>query len=136
MTCRYLTQNMNIDLRPETYQPSMNEDGGYIDSMPNFKNITNGVICPCSTSEKVFLSRISFSTHMKSKRHTKWLSEINNNRRNYVVENANLKETVKYQRIIIANYEKEIRDLKQRMSKSLYDIDNTINLLDIDEIDD
>jgi len=73
---------------------------------------------------------------MKSKRHTKWLSEINNNRRNYVVENANLKETVKYQRIIIANYEKEIRDLKQRMSKSLYDIDNTINLLDIDEIDD
>jgi hypothetical protein len=73
--------------------------------------IKSGVRCPCgSRKDKVFETHSTFSAHIKTKSHQKWLSNLNLNKANYYVENENLKETIQNQRIIIAKMEKDIQN--------------------------
>jgi hypothetical protein len=126
---------MEIERKPDIYQPSNDFNGNYIDSIPNFKFNNHGIICPCANKDKIFLSRSSFTCHTKTKKHIKWLEEINNNKSNYLVENISLNEIVKNQRLIIANSEKEIRELKKKIDYLTPKYDPGVDLLGLNELD-
>ena len=101
--------NMNLVIEPETYSPSINEEGHYVDQCPHASAMHNGIRCPCgSRRDKVFDTTSSFNTHMKSKCHQIWLATLNLNKKNYFQESEELKITVQNQRLIIARLEKEL----------------------------
>lgn len=126
---------MDITIEPNIYQPGINFSGDYIDNIPNFKFNTSGFICPCSNRDKVFLTRTSFIGHTKTKKHITWLDNINNNKSNYLVDNLSLKETIKNQKIIIARYEKQIRDLNKQIDDLTPKYDPGVDLLGLNDLD-
>jgi hypothetical protein len=98
---------MDLTLQPDTYVPSIDENGNYIDKIILF---THGLRCLCgSRKDKTYDSITSFSTHIKTKTHTKWLEYLNLNKANYYVECENLKITLKNQQTIIAKLEKDLQ---------------------------
>jgi hypothetical protein len=98
---------MELIVEPELYAPSINENGDYIDKVP--ASIKNGILCPCgSRKDKVYDNSASFSAHMKTKIHSRWLVSLNLNKSNFYTENIRLEELVKNQRIIIGKLEKEL----------------------------
>ena len=110
---------MDLFLLPDTYTPSVNNNGDYIDNMDNLNNLNNGIKCPCG-STKTFKSKSNLSTHFKTERHKKWLLNLNNNKQNYYVENENNKKIIEEQKKIISQLEKENK------KKSLH-IDNLLD---------
>lgn len=104
------TLNMEIAVESDIYSPSIDDKGNYVDRMPYFNHIQNGVRCPCGTrKDKTYDCPAYFANHIKTKTHQKWLSDMNVNKSNYFVENVQLKETIRNQQQIIAKMEKEIQ---------------------------
>lgn len=102
---------MEIVLEPELYSPSMDDMGNYVDKIPPFSNIKNGLRCPCaSRKDKCYNSQSIFSKHIQTKYHQKWLLDTNLNRANYYTENIQLKDTVYNQQLIIARMEKDLKN--------------------------
>lgn len=100
---------MDLSLESDIYEPNIDNNGNYIDYIPTSSKFTNGLRCPCgSRKDHIFDSRPAFSTHIKSKTHQKWLSDLNTNKTNFYTECEKLKEVVNSQKIIIAKLEKEI----------------------------
>lgn len=100
---------MELIIESDIYSPIINESGEYIDKIPHFNNIKNRLRCACGTrKDKTYDCYNSFSNHIKTKTHIKWLLELNMNNTNFFVENEKLKETIHTQKIIIAKFEKEI----------------------------
>ena len=100
---------MDLIVESDIYSPSIDINGNYIDKVPSFVNITNGLRCPCGArKDKTYDCSSYFSTHIKSKTHQKWLNELNINKTNLYVENIKIKETINNQRLIIAKMEKEL----------------------------
>ena len=78
---------MDLMLDSDTYEPSIDSNGNYLDYIPPSSHFKNGLRCGCgSRKNHIFDTRISFSTHIKTKAHQKWLSELNINKRNYVMQ--------------------------------------------------
>lgn len=101
---------MELVVEPELYAPSVDETGKYVDKIPSFAINKKGLQCPCGArKDKIYETYNTFSCHIKTKNHQKWLENLNLNRANYYVENEQLKETMQNQRIIIARMEKEIQ---------------------------
>lgn len=133
---------MELVVEPDTYSPSLDYEGNYIDTMPTTYVLQKGLYCPCGTRlQKAFTSSSKFSAHMKTKTHQKWLEQINRNKSNYLVESEKLKKTVQSQQKIIAELEIEVKNksltidylTKQLMSDNTQKIVNhcEMNLLDI-----
>ena len=102
---------MQLVTEPDVYIPSIDEAGNYIDKIPSFHIIKKGLICPCGTrKDKLYDSHSSFSSHIKTKNHQKWLANINLNKVNYYMENEELCQTIQNQRLIIASLEKSINN--------------------------
>ena len=102
---------MDLIVEPDIYSPSVDNNGNYINKIPSFTNLKNGLRCPCGTrKDKCYESASNFSTHIKTKKHIKWLSDVNLNRANYFVENVNLKETITSQKLIISRMEKDLQN--------------------------
>ena len=100
---------MDLVVEPDIYTPSIDDNGSYIDKIPSFNNIKNGLRCPCGTrKDKTYDCVAYFASHIKTLTHKKWLSSMNVNKSNYYIENIQLKETIQNQKLIIAKYEKEI----------------------------
>jgi hypothetical protein len=79
---------MELALDSDIYCPGNDIGGNYIDVSPSFVKIKNGLRCPCgSRRDKVYDCGSSFSIHMKTKTHQKWLANLNLNKTNYFVEN-------------------------------------------------
>ncbi len=101
---------MELQTEPDTYSPSINNLGQYVDFVPSFNNITNGMRCPCASRRwKTYLTSSLFSSHTKTKIHQTWLQNLNLNKANYFTESENLKSIVKEQRIVIAQMDKDIQ---------------------------
>ena len=99
---------MDLAIEPEFYEPTIDENKNYSDYLPPSSKFTNGLRCPCgSRKEHVFDHRQSFSTHIKTKTHLKWLIDLNNNKMNYFTENLKMNETILNQKIIIAKLQRE-----------------------------
>ena len=102
---------MELVVEPDVYSPSVDNDGNYIDKIPAFNTIKKGLICPCgSRKDKFYDSHSSFSSHIKSKIHQKWLDGLNTNKINYFVENEKLQQTIQNQRLIIAQLDKDLQN--------------------------
>jgi hypothetical protein len=98
---------MDITITPDTYLPSVDEAGNYID---NISVIKNGLFCPCgSRKDKSYENVSKFSTHCKTKSHQKWLMILNQNKANYYVEMLKNKDVIENQRKIIAQLENQLR---------------------------
>jgi hypothetical protein len=102
---------MDLTIESEFYEPSIDELGNYIDYLPSASKLKNGIRCPCGTrKEHIFDSRQSFSGHVKTKTHIKWLNDINMNKMNYFTENIKLNEIINNQKLIIAKFQRENED--------------------------
>ena len=98
-----------IAVDSDIYEPNIDDKGSYADYLPSSSKFSNGLRCPCGArKDHIFDSRGSFSNHIKTKTHQKWLSDLNTNKMNFYSECEKLKEVVKSQQIIIARLEKEI----------------------------
>lgn len=100
---------MDLIVEPDIYSPGMDEKGNYVDRIPSFNNLKNGLRCPCgSRKDKTYDCQSYFASHLKTKTHSKWLQDMNVNKANFFTENVILKETLNNQKLIIAKMEKEI----------------------------
>lgn len=100
---------MELSLESDIYEPNIDECGNYNDHIPPSSKFKNGFRCPCGArKEHIFDNRSSFGTHIKTKTHQKWLSELNTNKMNFYTETEKLKELVNSQKLIIARLEKEV----------------------------
>ena len=99
---------MDLSLESDIYEPCVNENNVYVDYLPTSSNFKNGLRCSCGTrKEHIFDSRPSFSIHIKTKTHQKWLLDLNTNKINYFTENIQLKDIINTQKIIIAKLQRE-----------------------------
>jgi len=136
---------MELVTEPDIYSPSISDNGNYIDKIPSFNNLNNGLRCPCGArKDKTYDTRTIFSNHIKTQCHQKWLDTLNLNKANYYIENEQLKETLQNQRIIIGKLEKNVQNkimtidyLTQQINKvslnNKVSLDNSvdINLIDL-----
>lgn len=101
---------MELSLQPDIYVPSIDDNGKYIDIIPNKVFINNiGIKCPCCTRiNKVYQTRVQFSSHIKTKTHNEWLQKLSKEHLNYYSQVQEQLITLQNQKIIIANFEKEI----------------------------
>lgn len=127
---------MELVTEPDLYMPSIDNIGNYIDKIPSFNNLKHGIRCPCgSRKDKTYDTYGVFSTHIKTKSHQKWLSNLNLNKSNYYIENENLKTTLHNQRLIIAKLEKEVQNKLMTidyLTKQLVNNNNPIDLMNFD----
>jgi hypothetical protein len=99
---------MDLAVEPDIYEPSIDDNGNYSDYLPPSSKFKYGLRCPCgSRKEHIFDTRVSFSGHIKTKTHSKWLSDLNANKMNYFTENIKLNETIMNQKLIIARLQRE-----------------------------
>lgn len=99
---------MELVTEPDTYAPGTDDTGNYIDQIPVF--IHGGIRCPCgSRKNQVYESRSVFTQHIKCIAHQKWLTNLNQNKSNYYIENRELTHTIQQQRMIIAKLEKDLQ---------------------------
>jgi len=97
---------MDLTVTPDTYTPSVNSNGDYIDNIPQIKH---GIYCLCgSRKDKTYENHASFTVHIKSKTHQKWLTTLNQNKANYYVEMVKHRELAENQRKIIAQLENQL----------------------------
>ncbi len=100
---------MELIVEPDIYSPSIDELGNYVDKIPSYANLQNGLRCPCgSRKDKTYDTHTIFRQHIKTTSHQKWLSNLNLNKANYYIENEKLKEVIQNQKLIIAKLEKDI----------------------------
>ena len=100
---------MELITEPDIYSPSVSDNGSYIDKIPSFNSLKNGLRCPCGArKDKTYDTHNIFSSHIKTKCHQNWLSNLNLNKANYYIENEKLKETLQNQKLIIAKLEKDV----------------------------
>ena len=99
---------MDLAIEPDIYEPSIDDKGNYSDYLPPSSKFKHGLRCACgSRKEHVFDTRVSFSGHIKTKTHTKWLSDLNANKLNYFTENIKLNEIISNQKLVIARLQRE-----------------------------
>ena len=131
---------MELAVESDIYSPSIDDKGNYVDRMPSFNNIKNGLRCPCGTrKDKTYDCTTYFSNHIKTKSHQKWLADMNTNKSNFFLENISLKDTINNQKQIIGKLEKEIQIklktidyLTQQMTMKDANYNTVNNLLDFD----
>ena len=99
---------MDLIVESDIYEPCIDDNGNYSDYLPSSSKFKNGLRCPCgSRKEHIFDTRQSFSGHVKTKTHQKWISDLNTNKMNYFTENIKLNETINNQKLIIARLQRE-----------------------------
>jgi len=130
---------MNLSLESDIYEPNTDGGGNYADFLPPSSKFKNGLRCPCGArKDHIFDSRQSFSSHIKSKTHLKWLSDLNTNKMNFFTECEKLKEIVNSQKIIIAKLEKEVNTHKHtiiNLAQQLASKGSENSILDLDSFD-
>jgi hypothetical protein len=114
---------MELAVEPDTYAPSMDATGNYVDVLPSLLQRKNGIRCPCSRNEK---SCANLAAHFKTKTHQAWVQQLNLNKTNFVVQNEELRALVKQQRLVIAQLERDVQNkmvtidyLTRQLTKSI-----------------
>jgi len=99
---------MDLTLESDIYEPCINDEGNYVDYLPTSSKFKYGLRCSCgSRKEHVFDSRQSFSGHIKTKTHIKWITDLNLNKMNFFTENIKLNETINNQKLVIGKLQRE-----------------------------
>jgi hypothetical protein len=126
---------MELSIDSDIYEPNIDDNGNYVDHLPSSSKFTNGLRCPCGArKDHIFDSRASFSSHIKTKTHQKWTSDLNTNKMNFYSECEKLKEVVKSQQIIMAKLEREINTKLKTidyLTQQLMNKDSSQNSVDL-----
>ena len=131
---------MELIVEPDTYTPSIDGQGNYIDVIPPSSKLKHGLYCPCgSRGHKMFTTTSSFSSHTKTKVHQQWLIQLNRNKANFFVESEKLRKTVHQQQKLIAELELESKSksltidyLTRQLTLEKSDpVPSSLNLLDL-----
>jgi len=126
---------MELSIDSDIYEPNIDDNGNYVDHLPSSSKFTNGLRCPCGArKDHIFDSRASFSSHIKTKTHQKWTSDLNTNKMNFYLECEKLKEVVKSQQIIMAKLEREINTKLKTidyLTQQLMNKDSSQNSVDL-----
>jgi hypothetical protein len=102
---------MDLATESDVYCPSVNDLGQYIDKIPSFTNLPDGLRCVCGARRaKVYKSHAVFASHIKTKVHQKWLCEINVSQPNLYKENLEMKQTIRNQQLIISRMDAEMSE--------------------------
>ena len=102
---------MDLATESDVYCPSVNDLGQYMDKIPSFTNLPDGLRCVCGARRtKVYKSHAVFASHIKTKAHQKWLCEINVSQPNLYKENLEMKQTIRNQQLIISRMDKEMSE--------------------------
>ena len=107
---------MELATVPDTYCPSMDEHGKYVDRVPS---MANGLRCLCMShcakrKDNIYTTAPMFKEHIKTKTHVEWLEkDVNANRSNYYKENQTLRKDVSDQKRMIGQQNQTI-DEKDR----------------------
>ena len=118
---------MDLSLTPDTYTLGIDELGNYIDIIPS---IRQGIICPCAArKDKVYETTSKFNTHIKTKRHQKWVVDMNRNKANHYNELLQCKEVVEQQKKLIAQRDLEIIQKDSEIFKKGKHIECLLNQL-------
>ncbi len=126
---------MDISLTPDTYTPVVNDVGNYVDKIPSIKK---GIYCACGSRRDKVYTNSTFSGHIKTKHHQKWLQSLNENKMNYYVELLKCKEIISSQQEIIQRMENKMSDKLltiDYLTRQLYEKEkptHSVNLLDIE----
>jgi len=104
-------------LTPDTYAPSVGDNGKYFDSSTSiaFGRNTPGIGCGCG-SRTVFKSRQGFTQHCARPIHKKWLTVLDNESKNHFKELQKSRETIRHQQLLIAHRDKRIIELERTIS--------------------
>lgn len=97
---------MNVALTPDTYVPGVSENGVYVDVLPSSIPVC-GLKCPCF--DRYYSNRDKFVQHIKCKRHTEWMKQLNLDKHNFFKKCVELEQTVRQQRLLIAELENKSR---------------------------
>lgn len=131
---------MEIIVEPDVYTPSIDDNGNYVDKIPSFNTLKDGLRCSCGARrDKIYKSYSVFSQHVKTKIHQKWLSDLDLNRANFYIENEKLREVIQNQRLIIAKFEKDLNNKSMTIDYLTKQLNNSTkittigNLLDMDD---
>ena len=109
---------MELATVPDTYCPSMDEDGKYVDRVPSMVMV-NGLRCLCMShcakrKDNIYTTAAQFTAHIKTRTHIEWLEkDVNANRSNYYKENQTLRKDVSDQKRLIGKQNQTI-DEKDR----------------------
>ena len=97
---------MDIATTPDVYCPSINDQGQYIDVIPP---IINGIRCPCGArKDKVYQDSSKFKLHTRSRAHSMWLEQMNNDRENHYKELLSARDIITQQKILIAKFDAQL----------------------------
>ena len=126
-----ITIYMDLMLTPDTYEPSMDDSGIIIDKIPSWSCLKGkGLLCSCgSRKNKVYETSALFTSHIRSQTHKKWIEGLNANKKNFYMENIQMKKIIQELRQILNNYEKEIGRIKQQHIIELANKEQVINSL-------
>lgn len=122
---------MDLILTPDTYEPSINEKGDFIDKIPSWSCLKGkGIMCACgSRKNKVYETSSLFTSHIRSQTHKKWIEGLNANKVNLYMENVQMKKIIQELRHILSHYEKEMARLKQQYTIEITNKEQVIQSL-------
>lgn len=125
--------SFQVQLTPDTYYPSINEEGNYIDKIPFNFNVAQGFYCPCGTrKDKIcFNTKSKLSAHFKTNAHELWVKCLNLNKNNYFMENEELKKIIEEQKLQISEQAKIIYKQNFKIKAQINAIDSLNVMLNI-----
>jgi hypothetical protein len=125
--------SFQAQLTPDTYYPSIDAEGNYVDRIPFNFNAAQGVYCPCrSRKEKIcFTKKPTLSAHFKTNNHEVWIASLNINKHNYFVENEELKKIIEGQKLQISEQSKVISKQNFKINAQIDAIKSLNVMLDI-----
>jgi hypothetical protein len=125
--------SFQAQLTPDTYYPSMDSEGNYVDRIPFNFNVAQGFYCPCSsrTEKTCFNKKASLSRHFTTTNHEKWVASLNINKHNYFVENEEFKKIIESQKLQISEQSKIISKQNFKIKAQLDAIKSLNVMLDI-----
>ena len=96
---------MELATESDVYGPGVSNEGVYVDQIPVFNHLSQGLRCPCTNN--CYSTRQSFCTHTKTQGHKRWLDALNANRTNHFAELEQSRQLIRQQQLIIAQLERD-----------------------------
>jgi DNA-directed RNA polymerase subunit RPC12/RpoP len=117
-------------LTPDTYAPSVGDDGKYFDCSLSvrFNKNSPGIECGCG-SRTVFKNKQAVTQHWKRPIHKRWLKALDNESKNHFIELQKAKELITNQQFLIAQRDKRIMELERTISTITIRQNTTENVL-------
>ena len=97
----------------DVHSLKLNEEGLYVDDMPSSGHFANNRQMKCPCNNNYYKSRPCLLAHTKTAVHKKWIETKNANRNNHHTELEAEKKTVREQKILIAQMQRDIAKLER-----------------------